>query len=65
MPKTPEQIIKELKEKYKDDAEALEEINRTEIDIKYAQEQEEKGNYNGQPAIGIAKMLVDDLKVWF
>lgn len=62
--RTAKEIISELKEKYKDDPEALDEINRRENDIEYIQEKEASGNYNGQSSLGMAKMLESDLEYW-
>lgn len=57
-------IIKALKAKYKDDPEAMEEIERREKDIEYIEKKEAAGNYSGQPSIGMAKMLEADLEYW-
>lgn len=62
--RTTKQIIKALKEKYKDDPEALDEIARREKDIAYIEKKEAAGNYSGQPSLGMAKMLEADLEYW-
>lgn len=63
--RTAKQIIESLKNEYKGDSEALEEIARRENDIKYIEEQESKGGYTGQPSVGVALMLESDLKTWY
>lgn len=63
--KTARQIIADLKQQYKGDQEALEEIERREKDIAYIEAKEKQGGYTGQPAIGVARMLEADLKTWF
>lgn len=62
--RTTAEIIKALKKKYKDDPEAMEEIERREKDIAYIEKKEATGNYSGQPSIGMAKMLEADLEYW-
>lgn len=62
--RTTAQIIKALKEKYKDDTEAMDEINRREKDIEYVEKKEATGNYSGQPSLGMVKMLEADLEYW-
>lgn len=62
--KTAKQIIEELKKKYKDDSEAMEEITRAEKDIEYIEKKEKAGNYSGQSSIGYAKMIAADLEYW-
>lgn len=63
--KTARQIIAELKEKYSDNTDALEEIARRENDINYIETKEQQGGYNGQSAVGLAKMLEAELATWF
>ena len=58
-------IIDRLLKKYKDDPEALEEINRRIIDIEYIEKREEDGEYDGQPSKGMAMMLEDFLHTWY
>ena len=58
-------IIKRLKEKYKDNEEAHEEINRRINDIKYVEEREAEGGYKGQSSLGIAKSLESFLSNWY
>lgn len=61
---TAKQIIEELKKKYKDDSNALDELARAEKDIEYIEKREKSGNYNGQTSIGYAKMIAADLEYW-
>lgn len=63
--KTARQIVEELKKQYKDDPEALEEIERREADIKYVEMLEKKVDYDGQPSIGIAYELQRTLSDWY
>jgi len=59
-------IIDRLLEEYKDDPEALEEIERAIIDIEYVErKEEEEGGYDGQPSIGHAMMLEAFLHTWY
>ena len=62
--RTTAEIIKALKKQYKDDPEALDEINRRERDIEYIEKKEAAGNYKGQTSLSMAKMLEADLKYW-
>ena len=59
------EIIDRLLEEYKDDPEALEEINRRIVDIEYVEKREAEGGYDGQPSIGHAMMLEDFLHTWY
>ena len=59
------EIIDRLLEEYKDDPEALEEIERRIIDIEYVERKEAVGGYDGQPSIGHAMMLEDFLHTWY
>ena len=59
------EIIDRLLEEYKDDPEALEEIERAIIDIEYVERKEADGGYDGQPSIGHAMMLEDSLHTWY
>lgn len=56
--------ITELKELYKDNAEVLDDIERSIIDIEYIEKQEATGCYNGQPSAGYIAMLEAHLKYW-
>lgn len=58
-------IIDRLLEEYKDDPEALEEIDRAIIDIEYVERKEAEGSYDGQPSTGHAAMLEDFLHTWY
>ena len=58
-------IIDRLLEEYKDDPEALEEIERAIIDIEYVERKEAEGGYDGQPSTGHAAMLEDFLHTWY
>lgn len=58
-------IIDRLLEEYKDDPEALEEIERAIVDIEYVERKEAEGGYDGQPSIGHAMMLEDFLHTWY
>ena len=58
-------IIDRLLEEYKDDPEALEEIERAIIDIEYVERKEAEGDYEGQPSTGHAAMLEDFLHTWY
>ena len=60
-----QKIIDKLKAKYKDDPEALEEIERRVKDIEYVERKEAAGDYDGQPSIGIAKSLERHLADWY
>ena len=59
------QIIDRLKVQYKDDCEALEEINRRISDIEYVEKKEAQGNYKGQSSLGIAMSLEGHLITWY
>ena len=59
------EIIDRLLEEYKDDPEALEEIERAIIDIEYVERKEAEGGYDGQPSTGHAAMLEDFLHTWY
>ena len=65
MREATQKIIDRLKTKYKDDPEAMEEIERRIIDIEYVERQEATGDYKGQPSIGIAKSLEGHLADWY
>ena len=58
-------IIDKLKVQYKDDCEALEEINRRISDIEYGEKKEAQGNYKGQSSLGIAMSLEGYLITWY
>ena len=58
-------IIDKLKVKYKDDSEALEEINRRIFDIEYVEKKEAQDNYKGQSSLGIAMSLEGHLFTWY
>ena len=59
------EIIDRLLEEYKDDPEALEEINRRIVDIEYVEKREAEGSYDGQPSKGMATILEDFLHTWY
>ena len=58
-------IIDKLKVKYKDDSEALEEINRRIFDIEYVEKNEAQGNYKGQSTWCIPMSLEGHLITWY
>lgn len=53
-----DEIIKNLEEKYKDDADTLEEIERAKQNIEYIRSQKD---YKGQTPEQFAKMFADSL----
>lgn len=59
------EIIDRLLKEYKDDPEALEEINRRIVDIEYVEKREAEGEHDGQPSKGMAMMLEDFLHTWY
>ena len=65
MKETTQKIIDRLKAEYKDDPEAIEEIERHIRDIEYVERKEAEGNYNGQPSIGLAYGLERHLCDWY
>ena len=64
MKEETKKMIKRLKEEYKDDPDAMEEIVRCIIDIEYVEKKEANGDYKGQPSIGIAYGLERYLRDW-
>lgn len=56
--------IDELKERYKDDADALDEIERGTSDIEYIENREATGSYSGQPSDGFLETLEATLEYW-
>lgn len=56
--------IAELKKKYKDDADALAEIERSTKDVEYIEKREATGSYSGQPSDGYIAMLEAHLDYW-
>lgn len=58
---TADEIIASLKDRYSDDAEALEEIARAEKNIAYIKHQT---NYKGQTPWQCAVSLADNLDYW-
>ena len=58
-------IITALKQKYKDDPEALELIENAVKDIEYIEKKEAAGGYTGQPSIGKAQELEAFLHDWY
>jgi hypothetical protein len=56
--------IAQLKEKYKDDADALDTIERLITDIEYVEEREATGFYTGQSSEGMLAMTEASLEYW-
>jgi hypothetical protein len=56
--------IAELKQRYKDDADALDEIERATRDVEYIENREATGSYSGQPSDGFLEMLEANLEYW-
>lgn len=65
MKKTTANIITALKQKYRDDPEALELIENAVTDIEYIEGKEASGNYTGQPSISKAQELEAFLHDWY
>jgi hypothetical protein len=58
------EIIAKLKQKYKDDPEAVEIIEQAKKDIEYLNAKEQSKDYTGQTALGKAKELEAYLNDW-
>jgi len=58
-------IITALKQKYKDDPEALELIENAVKDIEYIEGKETAGGYEGQPSISKVQELEAFLHDWY
>ena len=65
MKKTTANIITALKQKYRDDPEALELIENAVTDIEYIEGKETSGDYTGQPSISKAQELEAFLHDWY
>ena len=63
--KPVQKIITELKAQYKDDVDAIDEIERRIIDIEYTERKETAGSSNGQTPLQIAKSLQGHLSEWY
>lgn len=62
--RTAWEVIKELEEKYKDDDEAMEYIERRKEDIKYLEEVEKDPSYDGNTPLESALDLEAGLEMW-
>lgn len=56
--------IEALEEKYKNDDDALEQIERSKTDIEYLEKMALEGNYKGQTPIQYIKSLEEHLSLW-
>lgn len=62
-PKVQERI-KALEEKYKDDTDALEQIERSKIGLAYLEQKAIDGNYQGQTPLQYIMSLEEHLSMW-
>mgnify|MGYP004467644239 FL=1 len=62
--RTAWEIIRELEKKYKEDDEAMEDIERLKEDIKYLEDMEKDPNYDGTTPLGLALDLEAVLETW-
>lgn len=62
--RTAWEIIKQLEKKYKEDDEAMEDIERLKEDIKYLEDMEKDPNYDGTTPLGLALDLESTLETW-
>lgn len=62
--RTAWEIIRELEKKYKEDDEAMEDIERLKEDIKYLEDMEKNPNYDGTTPLGLALDLEAVLETW-
>ena len=62
--RTAWEIIKQLEKKYKEDDEAMEDIERLKEDIKYLEDMEKDPNYDGTTPLGLALDLELTLETW-
>ena len=62
--RTAWEIIRELEKKYKEDDEAMEDIERLKEDIKYLEDMEKDPNYDGTTPLGLALDLEAALEMW-
>ena len=65
MKETADEIIAELERKYKDNPDALDEIERAKETIAYIKEKEKQGGYTGQPSLGHAEETRAILHDWY
>ena len=62
--RTAWEIIRELEKKYKEDDEAMGDIERLKEDIKYLEDMEKDPNYDGTTPLGLALDLEAVLETW-
>lgn len=62
--RTAWEIIRELEKKYKEDDEAMEDIERLKEDIKYLEDMEKDPNYDGTTPLESALDLESVLEMW-
>lgn len=62
--RTAWEVIRELEKKYKDDDEAMEDIERRKEDIKYLEDMEKNPSYEGTTPLESALDLEAALEMW-
>lgn len=56
--------LNSLREKYKDDADILSDIDKEEKDLEYILKKEQESGYTGQTAEQHLKMFMDEIEYW-
>lgn len=58
------EILDCLREKYREDADILSDIDREEVNIRYLLKREQEPGYNGQTALQHLRTFIAELEYW-